>query len=368
MDFSYDIEQIKNNISGLKESNNILEEKTNIITSHQNTINERIESINRILSGIQIDIDIKKIQKPFLKWLGGKTQIINQVIKKIPVCFNNYHELFLGGGSVLFATLSMIKYNNIKILGKIYAYDINNDLINVYKQIQNNKDSVFEFIQRYITEYDRCEQLKTKSDVNRNPLTIEEATAFKENYYYWMRKKFNNNNIKNTSEHAALFIVINKTTFRGMYREGPNGFNVPYGNYKTTPTMMNKEELNNISELIKDVEFKCCNFEESFKNIQKNDYVYLDPPYAPENDTSFVGYNASGFNKEQHIKLFKIIKDTFGKNKCKKFCMSNANVKFVTDAFKDYNIDYINCKRSINSKKPQSTTTEVLITEINVIT
>lgn len=238
-------------------------------------------------------------------------------------------------------------------------------MINAYKHIQNNKDDIYKLIHKYINEYDSCPILQKSNkteNVNRNPSTIEEAMKCKENYYYWLRKKFNSIE-KNTPEHAALFIVINKTTFRGMYREGPNGFNVPYGNYKTTPTMMTKQEINEISELLKDVIFVCCDFEEAFKNIKNGDYLYLDPPYAPETRTSFVDYNSSGFNIEKHNKLFEIIK----KQKNIKFCMSNANVKLVYDSFKDYTMNTIQCKRSINSKKPQSTTTELIITNHSIL-
>jgi DNA adenine methylase len=147
--------------------------------------------------------------------------------------------MFVGGGSVLLGNLSLLQHKKMSIKGNIYAYDINKGLINVYKQIQNNKDILHELISKFINEYDSCPIIK-KSEVNRKPLNIKEALKSKENYYYWLRKNFNSLQ-KNTVEHAALFIVINKTTFRGMYREGPNGFNVPYGNYKTTPIMMTKK-------------------------------------------------------------------------------------------------------------------------------
>ena len=299
-----------------------------------------------------------KIAKPFLKWLGGKTQIIRTILNKTPCEFNNYHELFVGGGSVLLGILSLIQNKKIKINGNIFAYDSNEGLINTYKQIQKNKNKLCNIIQSYIQKYDSCVIIE-KSEVNRNPETEEDAIKSKENFYYWMRKKFNRDK-KNTVESAALFIVINKTTFRGMYREGPNGFNVPYGHYKTTPSMLTKRELTNISALIQNVKFICCDFEESFKNIQKNDYIYLDPPYAPETTTSFVNYNADGFGIEKHTKLFELIK--MADVDKVKFCMSNANVKLVSDNFKKYNIEQIKCKRSINSKNPQSTSTEVIIT------
>jgi DNA adenine methylase len=151
-----------------------------------------------------------KIQKPFLKWVGGKTQIIKSIIPKIPAEFNNYHELFLGGGSVLLAILSLQKQNKIIIKDNIYAYDINNDLINVYKHIQSNKDELFKYINLYINEYDSIKG----SVINRKPNSIEEAKTSKESYYYWIRNKYNNTN-KNTIECSALFMFINKTCFRG---------------------------------------------------------------------------------------------------------------------------------------------------------
>ena len=294
----------------------------------------------------------QKLQKPFLKWIGGKTQIINDIISKIPNEINNYHELFLGGGSVLFAVLSLQKQNKIIIKNKIYAYDINNDLINVYKNIQHNKDELYEFIDFYINEYDSI----NGTTINRKPTSIEEAKTSKESYYYWIRNKYNNID-KNSIECSALFIFINKTCFRGMYREGPNGFNVPYGHYKKTPVIITKPDLNYISDLIKDVEFKTSGFIDSIQNVKNDDFVYLDPPYAPENTKSFVGYVADGFSLETHQLLFNEIK----KNKKINFVMSNAKVDLVIDNFKEYNCIDIIARRAINSKNPGSTTTEVII-------
>ena len=117
-----------------------------------------------------------KLRKPFLKWVGGKTQIINDIISKIPEDMNNYHELFLGGGSVLLAVLSLQKQNKIQIRNKIYAYDINHDLINVYKNIQTNKEELYAIINSYIKTYDSIEG----TVVNRKPSSIEEAKTSKE--------------------------------------------------------------------------------------------------------------------------------------------------------------------------------------------
>ena len=293
-----------------------------------------------------------EIQKPFLKWVGGKTQIIDSIISKLPNEINNYHELFLGGGSVLFAILSLQKHNKILIKDKIYAYDININLINMYKNIQNKKDELYNILKSYYEEYDNIRG----NIINRKPLTIEEAKTSKESYYYWIRNKYNNID-NDTVECSALFILINKICFRGMYREGPNGYNVPYGHYKKTPSLISKKELDNISNLIKNVEFKHNSFIDSIKNVKEGDFIYLDPPYAPENSKSFVGYVEGGFNLETHELLFSEIK----KLENIKFIMSNAKVDIVTNSFKDYNCQEIVARRAINSKNPGSTTIEVII-------
>jgi DNA adenine methylase len=142
-----------------------------------------------------------------------------------------------------------------------------------------------------------------------------------------------------------------------MYREGSNGYNVPYGHYKKTPTIISKKELDNISDLIKDVKFIHSNFNQSIKKIKDGDFVYLDPPYAPENTNSFVGYVKDGFNLETHKYLFNEIK----KLDKVKFVMSNAKVNLVTEHFKEYNCQDIMARRAINSKNPGSTTIEVII-------
>ena len=179
-----------------------------------------------------------KIGKTFLKWVGGKRQIIDKILSKFPNEMNNYHELFLGGGSVLLSVLLLKKQNKMIIKDKIYAYDINKDLINVYKHIQSKKNTLFQRITHYINEYDSL----SGTVINRKPKNIDEAKTSKESYYYWIRNKYNNIE-KGTVECSALFMFINKTCFRGMYREGPNGYNVPYGHYKTTPTIITESDF-----------------------------------------------------------------------------------------------------------------------------
>lgn len=293
-----------------------------------------------------------KLQKPFLKWVGGKTQIIDHILHKFPTEINNYHEIFLGGGSVLFALLSLCNQNKIVVNGNIYAYDINESLIYVYKNIQQNHEKLYTYVQHYISMYDSI----VGNVINRKPTTIEEAKTSKESFYYWMRMKFNSME-KKSVESSALFIILNKTCFRGIYREGPNGYNVPYGHYKKTPRIFTLNELNSIHELIQNVIFIHIDFIGSFDNIDEEDFVYLDPPYAPENDKSFVGYVQNGFDLDLHLTLFDKIK----KWNNIKFIMSNAKVDLVMNHFKNYQFDEIIVRRPINSKHPESKTKEVII-------
>jgi DNA adenine methylase len=298
---------------------------------------------------------IQMLQKPFLKWVGGKTQIIEEVLNTVPAEMASYHEPFIGGGSVLLAVLSKQCAGEITIAGGVHAYDINPHLINLYRTVQSERcEELQQTIQTYIEEYDVC----TGTTVNRNPTTLVEAKTSKESYYYWMRRQFNTLP-QGTVEHAALFVVINKTCFRGMYREGPNGFNVPYGHYKTTPKMLTLDEWRNIRDLIKDVEFHCMGFQESLKRPHQGDFVYLDPPYVPLSATSFVGYVKDGFGLDNHQQLFQMIDDLHKKKV--RFSMSNAKTDLVTEHFGKYTVKTLQCRRAINSKKPESTALEVLV-------
>jgi len=298
------------------------------------------------------------IVKPFLKWVGGKTQIIDTIIHNYPTTMQNYHDIFLGGGSTLFALLSLVRDKKITVSNKIYAYDLNSDLINVYKNIQIKPRKVFKKIKTFIDEYTACDGIIK----NRKPTTHEEALTSQESYYYWIRKNFNALKTKEKRKPigSAMFIFLNKTCFRGMYRTGVNGFNVPFGNYKT-PKIIDKETIKSISNLIKDVVFTVSGFEKSLLNLTVGDFAYLDPPYAPETNTSFVGYNADGFDIEQHKKLFTMC-DNLRINQIM-FMMSNSNVPLVQNAFPNdiYTTRVIECRRAINSKDPSKKTNEIII-------
>jgi DNA adenine methylase len=306
-------------------------------------------------------MDIKKVTKPILKWVGGKTQILNEILDKFPKNINNYHEIFLGGGSVLFGILSKIKKGDIKLYGTIFAYDVNEPLIHLYKNIQENHEQLYIELNTIINEFNICGK-SDKKTLNRKPSNLDEAIKNEENYYYWTRQKYNSlsKKDKNTIIGSAYFIFLNKTCFRGVFRVGPNGFNVPFGNYKK-PEIINKTHLQEVAELIKDVVFTCSDFNESLsQDFNKDDFIYLDPPYVPENKTSFVKYTENGFNLDNHIELFNIL-NSFKKNVS--FMMSNSDVKLVHDSFSndDYSIDILLCKRSINSKNPDSKTNEVIV-------
>lgn len=305
--------------------------------------------------------------KPLLKWVGGKTQILDKISKKIPESINNYYEMFLGGGSVLFAILQLKKNGVIQIEGKLCAFDLNRSLITFYNTIQKHHHSFYNEIVKLITEYQSLEN--ECEEINRNPTTLTEAKMCKENYYYWIRKKFNDLNKSNSDFEdkvvninlSVLFLFLNKTCFRGLYREGPNGYNVPFGHYKN-PEIINKEHLEEIHILIQEVEFKCCDFEFSMLcDFEQNDFVYLDPPYAPENASSFVKYTGEGFQLEKHQTLFTYCHCFSEQNV--KFLMHNADVDLVVKRFSkhEFNIDTISCKRTINSKNPDSKTNEVMI-------
>jgi len=302
----------------------------------------------------------KKIQtsKPILKWVGGKTQIMDKLIKDFPSEMNNYREAFLGGGSVLLTLLSYVKTGAIKINGSIYAYDLNEPLICLYKNIQTNHVELYDKLQIIITEFNGC----GTGEINRKPKNIEEAKLAKENYYYWVRSRYNKltPTEKKTVIGSAIFIFLNKTCFRGIFRVGPNGFNVPYGHYNN-PEIINKEHLDEISGLIQDVIFECSDFTASLSTVESDDFVYLDPPYAPETDTSFVGYTENGFDLDAHKNLFKLIHELTETNK--KVILSNADVSLIRENFTNakYNIYSILCKRSINSKNPSAKAKEVII-------
>ena len=304
-----------------------------------------------------------EVVKPILKWLGGKTQIMDILLSEFPTHMNNYHEPFVGGGSVLLGLLTLVYKGYIKVDGEIYASDKNANLINMYINIRDKPDEVVRVLNFLIEEFSNLQFDIYPETPNRQPNNKAEALYCQESYYYWIRKEFNSFEYteRNTPKMSAYFIFLNKTCFRGMYREGPNGFNVPFGHYKN-PSIYNEEDILLVSSLLQNVVLSIQSFEKSLERIEENDFIYIDPPYAPEIATSFVDYTNDGFDRISHVKLFNMC-NNISQIPRVSFLMSNANVKFVKEYFQDekYDVEVLTCKRTINSKNPSATTEEVLI-------
>ena len=290
--------------------------------------------------------------KPFIKWAGGKGQLLKEIKKIYP--FENkkidkYAEPFIGGGAVLFDILT--NYD----IKKAYISDVNKELINIYKVIQNKAEDLITFLKKFEEDY--------------LPLENEERKEYylqkREEYNNW-KKKYNAENIEEMG--AALFIFLNKTCFNGLYRVNKKGeFNVPMGAYKK-PLICDEENLRNISILLKNVEIICADYTKSENFIDENTLVYFDPPYRPLTETaSFTSYTEFSFNDEEQIRLAEFIKTLNSKNI--KVILSNSDPKnvnqddnFFDDLYKGFNIRRIGASRMINSKgSSRGRITELLI-------
>jgi DNA adenine methylase len=285
--------------------------------------------------------------KPLLKWVGGKSKLLDAIFSHVPGEMENYHEPFLGGGSVLFHLLSTRRHT---VRGAVYASDANPILIGFYLNVQQRPRELIQHLKQLLEVFQSIAQEKG----TQKP-TAEQANSSKESFYYYTRERFNAIEDKMSVEASSLFFFLNKTCFRGVYREGPRGFNVPYGNYKN-PSVYEEDEVLRVSELLQGVVFTHAKFEESLSRVKEGDFVYLDPPYAPEEKNSFVGYTKDGFTLEQHKTLFQMCRAL----PCK-FLLSNASVELVHTEFAGYTITEIEARRAINSKNPEATTREVLV-------
>ncbi len=292
-----------------------------------------------------------KVGKPFVKWAGGKTQLIFEIDKKIPNEFNNlkftYIEPFVGGGAVLFYLL-----NNYPSLDKAVINDINSDLITTYKTIKNSVDELILTLTKWQTEY---YELLTKDEL-------------KKEYYYQKRELFNGRK-QDDIRQAALFIFLNRTCFNGLYRVNrKNEFNVPIGSYKK-PLICNAENLLRINKLLQKVEILNTDFEKTIDFAEQNTLFYFDPPYKPLNETSnFNSYAKDEFDDNEQIRLAKFCQkiSVLGH----KWILSNSDVKgnnpdddFFDSLFARFNIDRVLAKRSINANpEKRGVLTELLIT------
>ena len=277
-----------------------------------------------------------RIAKPFLKWAGGKTQLLKDIEDKFSYRNDEeftYVEPFVGGGAVLFWVL-----NNFPNLKSAVINDINQDLINVYQVLKENPKSLISTLSKYEKEYH----------------SLSKKIEDKKKYYYKKRKSFNSRRTKEITR-AALFIFLNRTCFNGLYRvNSKNEFNVPMGKYKN-PTVCDKHNLLAVSELLQKVDILSGDFENTKVYASKKTIFYLDPPYKPLSETSsFTAYTKGGFDDSEQVRL-KSFCDILSKRKCK-WILSNSDVKgknsnnkFFDDLFSGYEINRIIASRRISA-------------------
>lgn len=277
--------------------------------------------------------------KPFLKWAGGKGQLLNEIAKYYP--FENgivtkYAEPFVGGGAVLFDILG--KYS----LEEIYISDINYELINTYIVIRDDVDKLINMLNKMQNEF-----LPMNTD-NRKVYYLSKRSRFNE-------LKVNNNESINV-EKAGLLIFLNKTCFNGLFRVNKKGFfNVPIGAYKN-PLICDEKNLRAVSQKLKCVRITCGDYRLSEDFIDERTFVYFDPPYRPlTNTSSFTAYTKQSFNDDNQKELANFVNDL--SNKGAKIVISNSDPKnsdssddFFDDIYSKHKIRRVEAKRMINRK------------------
>ena len=267
---------------------------------------------------------------PFVKWAGGKRQLIPQIRERMPGKYNDYYEPFVGGGAVIFDLLPANALIN----------DINKALINTYRTICNEPDAFLKEVNRL--DNDMWEDGKK--------------------YYYSIREHYNDKLMRSEYdvELATLFVFINKHCFNGLYRVNGKGlFNVPYNNSRRVS--VDEDVIIATSEYLRRVTIIDGDFEQACKNAKKGDFVFIDSPYAPLNPTSFESYTKEGFDIESHKRLAKLYDELTARG-C--YCMlTNHNTELINELYgnKDYKIDVVSVKRMINSDASNRVGEEVII-------
>ena len=264
---------------------------------------------------------------PFVKWAGGKRQLLPQMEEYFPKHYNRYIEPFIGGGAVFF---HLLPENSI-------ISDNNPDLINCYKVIKEDVEGLIKALKKHI--YEKI-------------------------YYYEIRaldrdvKKFAG---LSDVEKASRSIYLNKTGYNGLYRVNSKGlFNVPFGRHKN-PKICDEPNLRNVSQALKKVEIFLGSFEICLDFAEKDDFIYLDPPYFPLSDTAlFTSYTKNSFDKSSQIKLFEVFME-LNKRGCN-LMLNNSYSEFILDLYKDFKIVILKAKRNINSNsQKRGLINEVLI-------
>ena len=291
--------------------------------------------------------------RPFVKWAGGKSQLIGQINQYLPKELTDgkietYIEPFVGGGAVLIEVLQKYDVENA------IAFDINADLINCYLVVKNNVEELIKELAIKELKYKMLEDDKRKE------------------YFYEIRTEYNSYELQDeviNVKRASEFIFLNKTCFNGLYRVNSNNkFNVPFNNAKN-PTICDTENLRNLSKLIQNVSFYCGDYRKAENFVNNKTFVYFDPPYRPLNATSgFTSYTKDDFDDEDQRNLGRFYKELSIKGA--KLMLSNSNPKnvsteddFFVDLYDGFNLNEVLANRNINSKgngrKPIS---ELLIT------
>lgn len=294
--------------------------------------------------------------RPFVKWAGGKGNLISQLNDFYPYELKNgtierYIEPFVGGGAVLIDILQ--KYD----IQEAYAFDINIDLINSYNVIKNDVEELITNLQQMETEY------------------LQLGKEARKNYFYNIRNEYNNYELEENEQNvqrAAQFIYLNRTCFNGLYRVNKNGkFNVPVGSYKN-PTICDEENLRQLSQLIQNVQFRYGDYSRSMEYVTKNTFVYFDPPYRPLNVTSgFTSYTKEDFNDDNQRELARFYGELNERNA--KLMLSNSNPKninkedtFFDNIYQGFNINQIQASRMINANSNgRGKISEILVTNYN---
>ena len=269
---------------------------------------------------------LKEETYPIVKWVGGKRQLMFELLKNMPETYNRYFEPFIGGGALFF---ELQPQNG-------YISDMNEELINLYSVV---RDDVYELI----------------DDLNKHKVSKE--------YFLKIRNLDRTEKYNKLSDiqKASRFIYLNRTCFNGMYRVNSQGqFNVPFGNYKN-PRIVDAENLINCSKLLKNTEICCADFSEILNKVQKGDFVYFDPPYVPLNETSsFTSYTKDGFDLDMQFKLRDVC-DELDSNGVM-FMLSNSDTKLVNELYSNYEIKKVFASRAINANgNGRGKITEVLV-------
>ncbi len=294
----------------------------------------------RSKQGDSFDIHAAQIPQcyPFVKWAGGKTQLLPELEKYIPDNFTRYFEPFLGGGAFFFYLVSS---RQLKFTA--YLSDVSKELINAYKVIKNDVEELIELLKLHEKGY--------KANPNE--------------YYYKLRDaQFQP---LTDSESAARFITLNKTCYNGLYRVNRDGlFNVPIGKFKKSPLICDSENLRNVSMALRHTNayVLVSNYLEILELAKENDFIYLDPPYKPMSITAnFTSYTNEGFTDKDQVALHETFKK-LDKRGCK-ILLSNSDTPFIRalySEFKEYTTQVSGVMRAVNSKATKRTGhTELLI-------